>query len=66
MKWKVDKYIVVEEARFDDVIALKIEIEKMTYRFNYTIKDNFIYNENNKKVLDLEGNVFGKISDFLI
>lgn len=66
MNWKLDKYTIEEEARFDNVIALKIEIEKIIYRFNYTIKDNNIYNENDKKVLDLDGNVFGKISDFLI
>lgn len=65
MKWKLDKYKIEEEARFDNVIALKIEVEKIIYRFNYTIKDNNIYNENNKKVLDLDGNIFGKISDFL-
>lgn len=66
MNWKLDKYTIEEEARFDNVIALKIEIEKIIYRFNYIIKDNNIYNENDKKVLDLNGNVFGKISDFLI
>lgn len=65
MFWQIQDYKIIEELKFEDTVAVKIFNNKNIYRKNYTIKGDFIYNENDKKVLDYTGKVFGKISDFI-
>lgn len=65
MFWQIQDYKIIEELKFEDTVAVKIFNNKNIYRKNYTIKGGFIYNENDKKVLDYTGKVFGKISDFI-
>lgn len=65
MIWQIQDYKIIEEFKFEDIVAVKIFNSKNTYRKNYTTKGDCVYNENGEKVLDYTGKVFGKLSDFL-
>jgi hypothetical protein len=55
---------VDEEARYEDVIALKIQNGKYIKRINCTIKDGIVLDEDENELFTLDGTVLGKDSTF--